>query len=138
MQVDAVLVPKLMVTVSATESYSATGFWMDMRSQLSGSLGIPLRAGEEGKRRGNSSEWVYARQHDLLPCTGQECLTSEGLLLGRNPLSICTAVGYDLHCVLLGSEAVHIVLDSTLTCKGYRTHRRHRLAQRQQCNGTYT
>ena len=50
-QVEAVLVPKLMVIVSATESYSATAFWMDMRSQLSGSLGMPLWAGEEGRRR---------------------------------------------------------------------------------------
>ena len=43
------LVSKLMVTVSAPESYVATAFWTDMRSQLSGSLGKPLWAG--GRRR---------------------------------------------------------------------------------------
>lgn len=49
-QVDGVLVPKLMETVSATELYSAMAFWMDMRWQLTGSLGKPLRAEYRGRR----------------------------------------------------------------------------------------
>ena len=58
---------------------------------------------------------------DLLTHLGQgtmDHLTSEVLLLRGNSFSICTAVGYNLHCVPLGSDVVHVVQDSTLTCKG--------------------
>ena len=43
-QVDAVLVSKVMETVSAAALYTAMEFWMDMRWQLTGSLGMPLWA----------------------------------------------------------------------------------------------
>ena len=58
-QVDVVLVSKLMEMISAVELYSATAFWMDMRWQLSGSLGKPLRAGGRHEEESNCSELVH-------------------------------------------------------------------------------